>query len=87
MRGKRGYIIGTSIIILLFGLYVIKNFAYRYSHSTLEWADDISGLKKMPTDSEPILKPSQRTFPTDTIFTQKNNSTHTDSLPYESKNN
>lgn len=48
MRGKRGYIIGLSIIILIFGLWVIKNFNYRYANNEILKPDKVSGLKTAP---------------------------------------
>lgn len=48
MRGKRGYIIGLSIIILIFGLWVIKNFNYRKARGVLVTPDKVSGLKTTP---------------------------------------
>lgn len=48
MKGKRGYIIGLSIIILVFGLWVIKNFKYRYQHNEILKPDKLSGLKTAP---------------------------------------
>lgn len=48
MREKRAYIIGLSIIILIFGLWVIKNFNYRYQHNEILQPDKLSGLRKTP---------------------------------------
>src|SRR5699024_138503 len=45
MKGKKGYIIGLSIIILVFGLFTVKNFIYRAQNDKLISADDITGLK------------------------------------------
>lgn len=45
---KKAYIIGLSIIILLFGLWVIKNFNYRYNHDELLQPDKVTGLKNAP---------------------------------------
>lgn len=52
MKGKRGYIIGMTIIILVFGLWVIKNFNYRYKHDQIIDRDKITGLKKAPEKSD-----------------------------------
>jgi|SRR5690625_414634 len=48
MKGKRGYTIGVSIIILLFGLWVIKNLKYRYQNNQILQPDKVTGLKKAP---------------------------------------
>lgn len=48
MKGKKGYTIGVSIIILLFGLWVIKNFKYRYNNNMLLNPDKLTGLKHAP---------------------------------------
>jgi len=48
MKKKSAYIIGLSIIILIFGIFTIKNFIYRDAHGKLVDPDDVSGLKKMP---------------------------------------
>lgn len=52
MRGKKGYIVGTSIIILLFGLWAIKNFKYRYNSDKLVTPDKLTGLKNNPKSED-----------------------------------
>ncbi len=51
MREKRAYIIGLSLIILVFGLWVIKNFNYRYQHNEILKPDKLSGLRKAPVSN------------------------------------
>lgn len=48
MKGKKGYIIGLSVIVLLFGLWVIKNFKYRYDNDQILQPDKLTGLKRAP---------------------------------------
>ncbi len=48
MKGKKGYIIGVSVIILVFGLWVIKNFKYRYDNNQILTPDKLTGLKDAP---------------------------------------
>lgn len=45
MKGKRGYIIGLSIIILIFGIYTIKNLKSRKANDQIVDRDEVSGLK------------------------------------------
>lgn len=47
MKRKYGYI-GLSIIVLLFGIFVIKNFKHRKATDSLMDADNMTGLKSMP---------------------------------------
>ncbi len=59
MKGKKGYIIGLSIIILLFGLWVIKNFKYRYNNDKLVTPDKLTGFKgvqQTDTDSDKTVE-------------------------------
>lgn len=58
MKSKKAYYIGLSIIILIFGLWVIKNLKYRYGHDMILNPDKLSGLKKTPhkdTDTAPAV--------------------------------
>ncbi|HLS30714.1 MAG TPA: SCO family protein [Flavobacteriaceae bacterium] len=48
MKGKRGYIIGLSVIILLFGLWAVKEFNHRYKYDELLQPDKITGRKTAP---------------------------------------
>ncbi len=59
MKGKKGYIIGVSIIILVFGLWVIKNFKYRYQNDMLLQPDKVSGLKTAPDAHKNKTKDTQ----------------------------
>lgn len=50
---KRKYVyIGMSVIILIFGLYVIKNFKYRLENDELEQRDEMSGKKGVHDNSK-----------------------------------
>ncbi len=54
MRRKKGYIIGLCIIILLFGLWVIKEFKLRDARDDLFISrDEVSGLKGLPNKENP----------------------------------
>lgn len=48
MKGKKGYIIGLSVILLLFGLWAIKEFKHRFSHNEILQPDKMSGRKTAP---------------------------------------
>lgn len=56
MRGKKGYIIGVSLIILVFGIWTINNFKYRYTHNEIQDADKVTGLKKMPENHSSAIE-------------------------------
>lgn len=52
MKGKRGYIIGLSIVLLIFGIWVIQNFKHRYANDELVDEDKVSGLKNTPQSQQ-----------------------------------
>lgn len=48
MRGKKAYIIGVAAVILVFGIWVIREFKIRYQEDRILDPDKVSGLKKAP---------------------------------------
>lgn len=55
MKRKYGYI-GMAVIVLVFGIWVIKTFNYRSSTNTLVDSDGITGLKAMPSKEKDTNK-------------------------------
>lgn len=87
MKGKKGYIIGLSVIILLFGIWAIKEFKHRYSHDQILQADKMTGRKTAPKSKkiekteelEYIVLHGEKAKAPDFEFINQNNDTITSS--------